>query len=321
MNYKKLKIRYLIEIFFIIFLNLLFFSIIISLSYFYFSGKRKISEIEKYTINYSTSLIEAYTNSSEFAYKTHKYSKLRSLFRKKNSKINIDEAFFVIPNGKIISHSSKKKQKKVRNNIFNDEFTYNTDLIFLPIKRKTRKTIVSEYYIMHKKIPFRRNVRKFLKEYIYGKIDIVGWLITKAVYVQGKPVGTVNLIINKDKIYNYLTNHISITKKISIILSAISFFISLILSLILFFKYRKLIKTTSKIEKLNTNEGLVNNEKIRKLEVTPVKKSESDKKIKKVIIEKSNKPDVPLSYDEMTLINTKKIIKDAIPIINRKISK
>ncbi len=224
----------------IIFLILLLLSTAISAGYFYIEGKRKIEEIVEYTRICSLTLAEAVGNVAELSYMNNDFSKLRSLFNEKIEKKVIDEAFFVLADGKIIAHSDKRILKGLKGNIATDEFAYNVDQIFLPIKSKSKSAQFLDYNIINKKVPFNKEIRKLFKKYFYKKFDIVGWLITRAVYVKDKAVGCVSLIISKDKIYNFLFTHINNTINLLIVLGIITVTVPVLISIIVYLRYRNL---------------------------------------------------------------------------------
>ena len=231
-----------IGIFLIVFLILLLLSAAVSSTYFYSEAKNRTAEIENYTRNYSIPLAEAFANVAELSYKSSNLDKLKRLFREKIQSSIIDEAFFVLSDGKIIVHSDQDIEKELKGNIATDEFAYNLDLIMLPIWTKVDHAQFMDYHIYNadRKIPFQKEVIKLLKKYIYPKVDISGWLITRAVYVNGKSIGCVSFIISKDRIYKFLVEHLNISVKLFIVLAILSFLISFIVSLIIFIRYRTL---------------------------------------------------------------------------------
>ena len=87
-------------------------------------------------------------------------------------------------------------------------------------------------------VPFNRQYRKLIKKYIYKDIEKLGWLVTKAVVVKGRFVGTVSFIVDKVEIYNFIKKHIALAKKILIIDLAASFGISFLVVLAFFIRYR-----------------------------------------------------------------------------------
>ena len=244
MSENKIKNVIPAGIFLIVFIILLLLSAAVSFSYFYFEAKNRTAEIETYTRSYSIPLAEAFANVAELSYKDKSLGKLKKLFREKIKASIIDEAFFVLSDGKIVVHSDQDIEKELKGNIATDEFAYNLDLIMLPIWTKVDHAQFMDYHIYNpaKKIPFNKEAVRLFKKYIYSKIDVSGWLVTRAVYVKGKSVGCVSFIISKERIYKLLLEHYDITIKLSVVLAALSFLISFIVSFIIFIRYRSINK-------------------------------------------------------------------------------
>ncbi|MCP4137261.1 MAG: hypothetical protein GY754_40200 [bacterium] len=220
-----------------------------SFGYFIYAGKKRIADIEKYTKNYSITMAEAFARVAEFSHRTKKYKRLNTLFREKIQEHTIDEAFFVLIDGKLVLHSDKAVQKRLNGNIANDEFAYNIDWIMRPIRRKSREVQFSHYNIMSKNLPVfpipfgsKRGHRRFIKQHLYKDINKLGWLLSKAVYVRNKPVGTVNFIISKDRIYTFLVEHITESKKIFLFAIGGVFQLSLLVSIVVLIRYRGIQK-------------------------------------------------------------------------------
>lgn len=212
--------------------------------YFYQSGLSKIKDIETYNKNYSITLAEAFADVAELSYGKKNYARLKTLFRGKIQENTIDEAFFVLRDGKLIVHSNKSIEKDLRGNIANDEFAYNIDLILWPLKRKSKKVMFTPYNIMGKTAPFTREEKSIIKQYYYKDINVLGWLVTRAVFYQGKPVGTVNFLIYNDRIYEFLRNHINMAKQYMLYALAGAFCLSFFISLIVLLRYRSIQKKT-----------------------------------------------------------------------------
>jgi len=207
-------------------------------SYFYFSGKKNISEIQNYTINYSKTMAEAFARVAEFSYSTKKYSSLKTLFHEKIEENTIDEAFFVLGDGKIIVHSSTTAEKELKWNIATDEMAYNLDMILLPIQTKNSDLILNNYNIINKTIPFNRQERDLLKKYVYNDLNSTGWLFTKGIFVKGKPAGTINFIISKDRIYTSIHTSIDQAKYYTLMVVTVSMILSFFVALVVLFRYR-----------------------------------------------------------------------------------
>ena len=212
------------------------------ISYFYYSGKKNISEIENYTINYSKTMAEAFARVAEFSYTTKKYTSLKTLFHEKIEQNTIDEAFFVLNDGRLIVHSSTTAEKELMWNIANDEMAYNIDMILLPVQTKNSDLIINNYNIVNKTVPFSRRDRDLLKKHVYKNLTSTGWIFTKGIFPGGKPAGTVNFIISKDRIYNSIQSSIDQAKYYTFLVITVSIFLSFFVSLFVLFRYRSIQK-------------------------------------------------------------------------------
>jgi uncharacterized membrane protein affecting hemolysin expression len=90
------------------------------------------------TREYSTAVAEALADVAEMSYRLKDYSKLQDLFREKLNENLIDEAFFVLADGRLIAHSNSETAKNLGGYLAADEFTYNMDLILGPVLRKDK---------------------------------------------------------------------------------------------------------------------------------------------------------------------------------------
>ncbi|MBN1533962.1 MAG: hypothetical protein JXA20_14930 [Spirochaetes bacterium] len=206
--------------------------------YFLYTGKQRIGDIESYTRNYSITLAEAFSGAAELGYKKGSNEKLKSLFRDRVRRDTFDEAFFVLRNGALVAHSDADAEKELRGNIANDEFAYNTDLILRPVIARSRDIQFTDYNIISKRIPFTRTQRSLLKRYLYDGIDTSGWLASRAVFSGENPVGTVNLIIGKDRIFRFIAAHWGETLRVWVMAMACALLLSLALSSAVFLRYR-----------------------------------------------------------------------------------
>ena len=216
-------------------------------AYFLNTGKGRIADIEKYTKNYSVSMAEIFGDMAELSFRTRRYGELKKLFSREISEDTIDQAFFVLNNGRIIVHSNEEVIKELRGNISNDEFTYNTDMILAPSVQKSRDTVFTPYNVLGTKLPFPRRERRLIKKYLYEGVSEPGWLVTRSVFYKKKAVGTVNFIISKERIYRFISSHIDRTKKLLTIAIGASFATALLLSLIIFLRYRSIQKKTARL--------------------------------------------------------------------------
>ena len=239
---RKLKrIIFPIGVFFLLFLTVSIIGIAGVASYIYLSGKKNIEDIETYTVNYSKTMAEAFARVAELEYPGKKYTALKALFREKIEDNTIDEAFFVLKNRKIVVHSSIETEKKLKGNIGSDEISYNIDMILQPVYTKSHELIFfKNYNITDKFIPFRKWERDLLSKYIYEDLNTTGWLFTKCIFHKQEPIGTVNFIISKERIYSSIRQSIDMVKLCSIFIIAVSALISFLVSLIVFFRYRSI---------------------------------------------------------------------------------
>lgn len=242
---KKIKLKRLIfpvGIFLLMFISEAAIGTAGVVSYFYFSGKKNIAAIESYTTNYSKTMAEAFTRVAEFSFSEKKYASLKTLFHEKIEENTIDEAFFVLTDGKIIVHSSTTAEKELLWNIASDEIAYNLDMILLPVQTKTSDLILNNYNIINKSVPFKRQERDLLKKYVYKDLNSTGWLYTKGVFYKGKPIGTVNFIISKDRIYSSIQESVNQAKQYSLLVLTVSMILSFLISLVILFRYRSIQK-------------------------------------------------------------------------------
>ncbi len=212
------------------------------LTYLYIDGKKGIERIEKYTVNYSMTLAEAFAGVAELSFKSKKYSSLKTLFHEKIEENTIDEAFFVLGDGKLIVHSNTAIEKSLMGNIANDEMAYNLDMILEPVTKKSRELFLSDYNIIDKEIPFTKEQLKYLQKYCYSGVTSSGWLFTKGVFVNGKPVGAVNFIISKERIFSQIKESIARGRFMLSAVIAAAFSVSLFISIIVMFRYHTIQK-------------------------------------------------------------------------------
>ncbi len=238
-----------VGIFLLIFVIGLVISITAPMAYLVYAGKSGAGEIEKYTRDYSITLAEAFAQVAELSYHKKKYPELKSLFREKARDNTIDEAFFVLNSGRIVIHSRPEVQKRLNNNIFADEMTYNSDMILKQARIKSRSILFTNYNIIGEEIPgfpfplgTPRGHRNFIKNHIYKDVNTVGWLVSRAVFIKKKPVGTVNFIISKKRIYSFLIEQINTSMYLVFLSVTGSFFLSFFISLVIFIRYRRIQK-------------------------------------------------------------------------------
>lgn len=220
---------------FIMLLFLLFLlSVLISAGYFYQNGRSRSDETARDTKKYAVAMTEALGNIAELCYASKDFSRLKNLLREKMSENTALEAFFILIDGKIVAHSNRETEERLQGNVANDEFAYNLDLLLRPIHSGGSEVLFTDYNIINQRMPFDKYRRALLKRFIYPHMGAVGWLATRAVYHRGKAVGTVNLILSKQRIFSNLE---SLGRESVILLAALaacSLFISMIVSLVVY---------------------------------------------------------------------------------------
>ncbi len=232
------KIRFPLGTFILFFILFAIFSASVIGLLFFNNTKNQIAEIERNTRNYTLSLIEASGQIAERYNKKFKPAKLNKILKEGKQKNLYLKAFFVLKNAGIIAHSNLSEKKELNNNIASEEMCYNLTQIFSPLENKGSLTYFLEYNIIEQKIPFNREQLRYLKQYLYENIDRNGWLVTRAVIVKKKKIGTINYIISKKKIYSTITANIEFMLQNLIILAIASFCLSLLISLISMIRYQ-----------------------------------------------------------------------------------
>ncbi len=244
---KMKKAGFPFGVFLFLLLALLLLSAAIAGGYFYFNARRGVAEIEHVTREYSTAVAEALADVAEMSYRLKDYSKLQDLFREKLNENLIDEAFFVLADGRLIAHSNSETAKNLGGYLAADEFTYNMDLILGPVLRKDKDLQFVKYNIIDKKVPFRKFERQLIKQYLYPDFLINGWLVTRAVFAEDKKkkevaIGSINFIIGKERIYQKISASFREGVLLCAALGAVSVFIALCVSLIVFIQYRRIAR-------------------------------------------------------------------------------
>lgn len=242
---RPMKIIFPIGVFFMLFFIESLVAAGASLAYFFYVGKSGISDIESNVRSCSIPIAEAFGTMAEMCYRSRDYRRLRTLFREKIEQNSIDEAFFVLRNGKLIAHTDPSALADLKGNIASDELAYNMDLILRPVVQKSRDVFFTDYNIVSRRAPFRRELRMLLKSYFYRNIDSTGWLVSRAVYGRKKPVGAVCFIISKQRIYCFLAAHVERSLRIFMISLAVAGTISLLVSLVVLARYRSIQKRSS----------------------------------------------------------------------------
>lgn len=208
--------------------------------YFYYSTRKQLDAVVSYTRNYSETLGEAFTELAEVSYQARNFTPLKTLFREKIRENTINEAFFVLKDGTIVAHSSADIEKNLEGNIANDEFAYNLDMILMPVRGKVRELQFNNYNYMAVKMPFNRQQRDLIQKYLYKDVKSKGWLVTRAVFKRGEPVGSVNFLISKERIYETITHNFREAQDVMAKGVAGAFLVSLMVSIIIFIRYRSI---------------------------------------------------------------------------------
>ncbi|HNX58513.1 MAG TPA: hypothetical protein PKK43_05415 [Spirochaetota bacterium] len=158
----------------------------------------------------------------------------------------VTKAFYVKDDGTIIAHSDSSEATVLNNNIAMDEFTYNIDQIFYPVKQNLKDIYLTDYYLIDRTVPFNKKQIRYLKKYFDKNIDRNGWLICKAVYnAKGNGYGAVGFIVNKSEIYETVQNKFIEGIFLLKVATAGSFVLSLIITLIIYIRYRMIASRTS----------------------------------------------------------------------------
>lgn len=307
---KKLKRGFPWVIFLFTLFLLLLISVFISTGYFYHTVKIRTGEIESDTKKNALAIVEALGNMAELSYSANDYTKLKKLFKEKIGQNKSIDAFFILTDGKIVVHSNSAIEKELEGNIANDEISYNLELILLPVQKKEKEVLFLDYNIVNQKIPFNKIQRKWIKKYIYPGISSIGWIATKAVYNKNAAIGTVSFIINKEKIYAQFHSLMKEAIIILVALAGLSLFISIIISLVVYMRFRSIWKSFNlnepKAETVISTETvkLIKEVVLPKTEVAPPKTKAAEKKAEAFNMDKKK-----------SLPDLNRPVKDAIPVI------
>lgn len=210
--------------------------------YLYSDLKAEIREVSEENEAIASTLVEAVADIAELSSDKEVSRRLNSFFRKELSNKNVYSAFYTLEDGTILAHSSEEEVKKLDGNIAADEFSYNLDQIYYPIRYKKSGVYLSDYYIMDEDIPFNKQELVYLKKYFDENIDRNGWIAVKTVEKKVKTgrrkyslkeVGTVAIIISKKNIYSLINTQkeyaLNFLIKVLIGCGVLSFFVSLII--------------------------------------------------------------------------------------------
>ncbi|MGL4369252.1 MAG: hypothetical protein ACRCUT_06225 [Spirochaetota bacterium] len=221
--------------------------------YFYVSLRQDISDFERTTQQYLVPLLDACAHMGSLDGGKKSGMKMNALFREYRQGNIVFKAFFVRDDGSLIAHSGDDEMKALNNNIAADEFTYNLDQIFLPLKKNMKEPLFADYYLIDKKNPFDKEQTVFLKKYIYPAIDRNGWILGKQVVFNDKPFGVVVFLVDKEPVYAMIqkSHHdIIFYGKLSV-LCALT--LSLLLSLFIAIRYRMIYSRAVRDFKLSAS--------------------------------------------------------------------
>lgn len=287
-----------------------------SLAYFYYIGRSGIAEIESNIRSCSAPIAEAFGSMAEMCHRTRNYSRLRTLFREKTEQRIINEAFFVLKNGRVIAHSDPAVFESLKGNLASDELAYNMDLILRPVTQKSRDVFFTEYNIVSKPAPFKREYRLLLKRYFYRNIESTGWLASRAVFGKKKPVGAVCFIIGKDRLYSFLIAHVNRSAGILFISLAVACAVSLLVTLVVMARYRSIQKRSMAGTTVDERPSGAASGEFYDMTVTPAGPEQFDADAP-VVVEILNEPDAGEGGEsgmQGTPFQRKREIKDAISV-------
>ena len=211
-------------------------------AYFLYAGAGRITEIEADTRSNAVNLAEALGSAAELSYRAKSYSGIRKLFQEKIDGRIVDEAFFILKSGKLIAHSYPQAEDRLKGNIAGGGSAYDLDLILRPVAGTSTGVLFTDCNIASKPVPFDRGQRDLIRQYLYRGIDAGGWLASRAVYGKKKPVGVVGILIAKTKIHAFIRDHVDRTMQVFRVALAAAFIVSLIVSLVVFVRYRVIRK-------------------------------------------------------------------------------
>ena len=209
-----------------------------SAGYYYVTLKRDIAETERNTQQYLIPLLDACVQMASMDGGAKSAERMNELFNGYRSTGIVFKAFFVKEDGSILAHSSSDEVKSLKSNIASDEFTYNLDQIFLPLKRDIKEPLFSDYYIVDKNVPFTKEQMMYLKKYINSGLDRNGWILSRKVSYKDKSAGVIVFLVDKGSMYEAIIlgfNQAVFRTKIA---GGAGLGLALLLSLIIFLRYK-----------------------------------------------------------------------------------
>lgn len=290
--------------------------------YLYSTSKRDIGKIEKEARNVAETLTDASSKMAELGRGKARADQMNQFFKYNLDRKLFYKAFFVLENGTIEAHSNPGEVKELRYNIAADEFRYNLEQIYQPIHDQSKNIYFVDYFILDKKIPFRKKEIKYLKKYLYAGIDRNGWLANRSVYEDGKAVGTVNFLIGKDKVYSLVRENLRFVKHSLPYLGGGSVFLSLFLMILLRLTSSTKVKHVRMAPSIDPESiNILEHDDVRYEPVT-MKKTGSSVQIYEI---KEGSASSPIVFEEFDGIQVPEdeeqgplVIQDAIPIRKRR---
>jgi hypothetical protein len=173
--------------------------------YFYVSSKKEIAEAERFTQNSLIPILDACVQLAELDGGKDSSARLSELFRDYKSGNVVYKAFFAAENGKILAHCDQNEVSELKGNIASDEFSYNLDQIFSPIRKNMKEPYFDDYNLIGKTIPFSRDRVALLRKHVYPGIDRNGWIVSRQVVHKGRNVGVIAFLCDKEVIYDRIT--------------------------------------------------------------------------------------------------------------------
>jgi hypothetical protein len=239
----KLKIRILFPFGFFLSALLIFEGLALSgtVLFFYFNMKQDIRTMEREARTYLMPLLDVCARTAAIGSDADVSSALTPAFTEYQTKAMVYRAFFVKENGAILAHSNPAEIASLKNNIAHDEFTYNLDQIFLPLKMKEENPVFIDYYIPEIKLPFDKKKTAYIKKYVYDEVDKNGWLIAKAVFRNDKPYGLVAFILEKTPIYRAIQDQYTLALYWCTRTGILAAAAALLISCFMYLRYRSLV--------------------------------------------------------------------------------
>lgn len=207
--------------------------------YYYRNLKSGIEENIKEKISSMQALSSAAAISLSIENSEERNKKLSSFFSDPVNTRLYMKAFIVSDDGKIVAHSNEAEAKELNYNIASDEFRYDGDIIFKPLRISSGEAVLSDYHIIGEKIPFSAKEILYIKKYLYDGIDRNGWIVSRGVTVEnikdGKKTAVnyaVCFILSKNRLFEDIMKTRSELLKAMAVCGIVSAAASFVLTLI-----------------------------------------------------------------------------------------